>query len=188
MPDGHATILLRRVQDGDSKAVRELLPLVYDELRGLAAVQLRNERAGHTLQATALVHEAFLKLVGTDRMDWRGRSHFCGVASQAIRRILVDHARGKGRIKRGGDRDRAEFDEGMVQVEGLGASDIVGLDDALEKLSQRNERHARVVELKFFGGLTSEQAAEVLGVSTRTVDGDWAMARAWLRREMEPGQ
>jgi RNA polymerase sigma factor (TIGR02999 family) len=163
--------------------VDELLPLVYEELRGIAERALRNERSGHTLQATALVHEAYLRLVGTERMAFEGRAHFLAAGAQAIRRVLIDHARGKGREKRGGGWRRVSL-EGGDAADGGRWVDVVDLHEALMRLAQVSERQARLVELRFFGGLTNEEAAVVLGVSLRTVTGDWAMARAWLRREL----
>lgn len=157
--------------------------MVYDELRALAESCLQRERHGHTLQATALVHEAYLRLIKQEEVEWRNRAHFFAIAAQAIRRILVDHARGRQRAKRGGDRERVTLDEDVAITPDRDL-DVVELDEALEKLAQLNQRQARIVELRFFGGLALREVAEVLGVSPRTVDGDWCMARAWLRREL----
>ncbi len=180
------TILLKKAGDGDTSAVNRLMPLVYDELRALAESCLQRERPDHTLQATALVNEAYLRLVKQEDVEWRNRSHFFAVAAQAIRRILVDHARTHGRAKRGGDRQRVRLDED-VAVRGERDLDLVALDEGMEKLARLNERQARIVELRFFGGLGLKEVAEFLGVSPRTVDGDWSMARAWLRLELREG-
>ena len=180
MNKADVTQLVRRAAAGSDSAVNELLPLVYDELRAIAQSYLASERRGHTLQATALVHEAYLKLVDQSRVQWRGRSHFFAVAAQAVRRILVDHARSKGAAKRGGDRRQVELAE-AVEPEGKSTVDLVALDDALHRLRHLNERQARIVELRFFAGLTIDEIAEVLSASPRTVDSDWRMARAWLR-------
>ena len=180
------TTLLEQASSGDESAVRRLMPLVYDELRRLAEFYLRQERDDHTLQATALVHEAYLRLIKQDQVDWQNRAHFFGVAAQSIRRILVDHARHHQRIKRGGDRQRLALDDDVAMDEGRGL-DLIALDDALTSLGSLNKRAAEIVELRFFGGLTREEVAEYLGVSVRTVADDWRYARAWLRRELSPG-
>lgn len=180
------TQILKRASDGDDSAVNRLMPLVYDELRALAESYLQTERPDHTLQATALVHEAYVRLIKQEDVEWQNRAHFFAVAAQAIRRILVDHARGHQRAKRGGDRQRVCLDEDEVITEERGL-DLLALDEAMEKLAGLNERQSRIVELRFFGGLTAKEVAEVLGVSSRTVDGDWGMARAWLRRELWRG-
>lgn len=180
------TRLLNKAGDGDESAVNRLMPLVYDELRALAESCLQSERPDHTLQATALVNEAYLRLVKQEEVEWKNRSHFFAVAAQAIRRILVDHARTHGRAKRGGGRQRVKLDEDIAVREER-ELDLVALDEAMEKLAALNERQARIVELRFFGGLGLKEVAEFLGVSPRTVDGDWSMARAWLRRELREG-
>jgi len=167
---------------GSREAIDGLLSTAYEELRRIAEIHMRREYAGHTLQATALVHEAFLRLADQDAR-WNDRAHFCAVASQAIRRILVDHARSKGRAKRGGDRNRVTLHDHDA-VTGLPGVDILDLEEALEGLAALHARQARIVELRFFGGLTMPEIAEALGVSVRTVEGDWRMARAWLRREL----
>lgn len=177
------TLILERIDRGEAGAADALLPLVYEELRGIAEGALRNERRGHTLQATALVHEAYLRLVGTERMQFEGRAHFLAAGAQSIRRVLIDHARGKSRVKRGDGWRRIVLDTGAVSDD-LKAVDVLDLHEALEKLKELSARQAELVELRFFGGLTNEEAAGVLGVSLRTVTGDWAMARAWLRREL----
>jgi len=177
------TQILKKATSGDDSAVRHLMPLVYNELRALAESYLRHERSDHTLQATALVHEAYVRLIKQDEVEWQNRAHFFAVASQAIRRILVDHARARQRGKRGGGLQRVRLDEDVAVLEERDL-DLVALDESMEKLAGLNERQARIVELRFFGGLTLKEVAEFLGVSPRTVDGDWSMARAWLRREL----
>ncbi len=170
-------------------SAQELLPLVYDELRRLARKRLAGENRGHTLQPTALVHEAYLKLVDQSRVDWRGRTHFFAVAAMTMRRLLIDHARARGRAKRGGEWRRVTLAHPLVagQPEGLDLERVLSLDAALEKLAALDSRQARIVEMRFFAGLTVAEAAEVLGVSKRTVEGDWMHARSWLRREMSGG-
>jgi RNA polymerase sigma-70 factor, ECF subfamily len=180
------TQILVRASQGDESAVNHLLPLVYDELRALAESYLKSERPALTLQATALVHEAYLRLIKQDEVQWQNRAHFFAVAAQAIRRILVDHARGHARQKRGGGRERVRLDEDVAVLQERDV-DLVALDEALVKLAQLNPRQAQIVELRFFGGLSLRDVAEVLSVSPRTVDGDWSMARAWLRRALQRG-
>ncbi len=167
----------------DDPSADDLLPLVYDELRRLAEGYLRRERPGHTLQPTALVHEAYLRLVDQDRVDWQGRTHFLAVGAHMMRRLLIDHARGRGRVRRGGDRQRLTLDDEMAAVAGQDV-DLLALHEALETLAELDERQARIVELRFFAGLRVDEVAQVLGVSRRTVEGDWTHARAWLRREL----
>jgi RNA polymerase sigma factor (TIGR02999 family) len=161
------------------------MPLVYDELRALAESYLQRERPNHTLQATALVHEAYMRLIKQEDVDWRNRAHFFAVAAQAIRRILVDHARGHQSAKRGGDRKRVHLDQGLALPEP--DLDLLALDEALEELARLHERQSRIVELRFFGGLSLKEVAEYLGLSSRTVDSDWHMARAWLRGKLRKG-
>lgn len=180
---GAITEILQRVGRGNRSAVNELVPMLYDRLRALAAGHLEHESPGHTLQPTALVNEAYLKLVDQSRVQWQDRAHFLAVASHVMRRILVDHARGKKRVKRGGNRQRIELDEAC------GASfrqeiDLLEVDDALSQLAQRDARQAQIVELRLFGGLTMDEIAQVLGVSKRTVESEWTMIRAWLRRQL----
>jgi len=179
------TAALQLVQDGDSDAVNRLSELVYPELRALAGSYMRKESAGHTMQPTELVHEAFIKLVDQRDVDWRGRSHFFAVSAQAMRRLLVDHARRKKSRKRGGDVVKVSL-EGGAPLTLRNDADVLAVDDALGKLSEVNERHAKVVELRFFGGLKVHEVAEVLGGAARTVESDWTFARAWLRRELAP--
>lgn len=176
------TQLLARVQQRDASAAEQLMERVYDEFRAMAAAYLSREPAGHTLQPTALVHEAFLKLVDQDRVDWKGRSHFMAIGAQAMRRILVDHARQKGRAKRGGGRQRISLDEHLT-VWPYNEHDVLDVDDALEQLARLDPRQAKIVELRFFGGLTAAEVAEYLAVSKATVDREWRVARAWLRQQ-----
>jgi len=178
------TEMLGRIKGGDREAANQLLPLVYDEFRALANHYLQQERRNHTLQPTALVHEAYMKLVDQSRVNWQGKSHFFAVAAQAMRRILVDHARARHRDKRGGGRARVELDE-AVALSPQRDEDVLALDEALERLAALDPRQAKVIELRFFGGLSVEEVAEALGVSKRTVEGDWTFARAWLARELK---
>jgi len=186
------TLLLNSLAEGRSRApeagreaVDRLLPRVYDELRRLAESQLQQERTDHTLQATALVHEAYLRLVDQTRVVWRSRAHFFAVAAQAIRRILVDHARSHGRAKRGGAAHKLSLDDALTLSAATSGTDLLALDEVLDKFSREHADQARVVEMRFFGGLTTEEAAAVLGVTTRTVERYWEFARAWLYRELE---
>lgn len=176
------TKLLRDWRNGDQSALDKLLPLVYDELRRLAGHYLRGERHGHTLQTSALVHEAYLLLAGQE-IDWQNRSHFFGVASQAMRRVLVDYARSRNYQKRGGQVRHIALDEAVNLAEER-AAEVIALDEALESLTKFDPRKSRVVELRYFGGLSVEETAEVLGISTVTVMRDWSTAKAWLLREM----
>jgi RNA polymerase sigma factor (TIGR02999 family) len=177
------TQVLDAIDHGDNAAADRLMPLVYDDMRALAADYMQREPPGHTLQPTALVNEAFLRLVGQQRVEWMGRSHFFAVGAQIMRRILVDHARAKKRAKRGGDRQRIALTE-ECQVSPRPDIDLLEIDDALAKLAQRDARQAKIVELRFFGGLTVEEVAAVLGMSKRSVEAEWTMIRAWLRREL----
>ncbi|MEZ4654543.1 MAG: sigma-70 family RNA polymerase sigma factor [Candidatus Eisenbacteria bacterium] len=180
------TRLLQEVSDGQPAAASALLPLVYDELRRLAQHYLGQERPDHTLQATALVHEAYLKLIDQSRAQWIDRAHFFTVAAQAMRRILVDHARRKKRQRHGGGRVAVDLTEAVeIPADGLPAVDLVALDRALSRLAEHAPEKARVVEVRFFAGLPVEEIAEVLGVTTRTVRRYWQYAQAWLYREME---
>ncbi len=177
------TQLLIDASQGSRTALDQLLPQVYDELRRVAEAQLRNERAGHTLAPTALVHEAYIRLIAQDRVVWQNRAHFFALAAQAIRRILIDHARQRQARKRGGD-------WGRITLAGLPSDtpddqvDLLALEEGLAELANLHERQARVVELRFFGGLTEAEVAEVLGVHRSTVADDWALARAWLSRRL----
>lgn len=181
-----ATQILADLSKSDpSVAAAQLLPLVYDELRSLAARYLRRERRGHTLDPTGLVHEAFMRLVDQSRVDWQGKTHFLAVSAEAMRRILIDHARARKRTKRGKDWRRVAFDHVVSELTLLD-TDIIDFRDALQKLATLDARQARVVELRLFAGLSMEEIATVLEVSKRTVEGDWTHAKAWLRAEMGP--
>ena len=179
----NVTQLLIGWSKGDKEALDKLVPLVYDELRRQAARYLRHERVGHTLQTTALIHEAYLRLVDQKNAQWQNRAHFFGIAAKLMRRILVDHARTKKRAKRGGSDIRVSLSDANLKVQAQDL-DIVALDEALERLAAIDEQQSRIVELKFFSGLTVEETAEVLGISTATVKRDWSMAKAWLHREI----
>lgn len=189
--DTPSTSRVTRILDGAERLTREevlerLLPVVYDELRVLAAAQLRGERPDHSLQPTALVHEAYVRLVADDRTPWKDRGHFFRAAAQAMRRILVEHARSRGRDKRGAGRKR-------VSLSAVGAlswndpADLLALDEALRRLEKRDPRSAEVVLLRYFGGLSVAETAEALGCSERTVNRDWIFARVWLERALRPG-
>ncbi|MHC4447459.1 MAG: sigma-70 family RNA polymerase sigma factor [Planctomycetota bacterium] len=177
--EAEITHLLDAAGSGSSEALNELFPVIYEELRRLAASQLDRERPDHTLQATALVHEVYMRLVGQRSAGWKDRAQFFGVAAKAMRRILVDHARKRGAAKRGGARSRLPLDEIVLDFQQR-AADLQVLDDALTALAEVDPRKAQVVELRFFGGLTAEQVAQVLDISLRTVNRDWELARAWL--------
>jgi len=177
------TELLVGYQGGDKEALDQLMPIVYDELRRQAARYLRREQAGHTLQTTALIHEAYVRLVDQRNVQWQNRAHFFGIAAQLMRRILVDHARTKKRVKRGGSKVQVSLADATVAVKGPDL-DIVALDEALEHLAKVDEQQSRVVELRYFSGLTVEETAEVMGISTATVKREWSVARAWLHREL----
>lgn len=177
------TAILARVRAGDPAAIEDLYPAVYEPLRGLARGMLRRERADHTLQATALIHEAYLKLADLDRAAPEDRAHFFGIAARCMRQILVDHARRKNADKRGAAWDRVALDVALAGLEHEDI-DVIAIDAALERLAEQDPRKARVVELRFFGGMTLAEVAEALGVSLRTAEGDWYLARAWLRKEL----
>src|SRR6478735_3139275 len=183
------TQVLNAIEQGDPHAAEQLLPLVYDELRKLAAHRLAGEGPGHTLQPTALVHEAYLKLVGAEpQQPWNGRVHFFAAAAEAMRRILIDHARRKHRARRGGGMKRVELDDlGDVELVAEGQDDLLALDEALTQLAAADPRKAELVRLRYFAGLTLEQAAELLGISRATADRHWAFARAWLYDAMTQG-
>ena len=176
------TQLLQAWRDGDQAALDALLPLIYDELHRQARHYLRRERPGHTLQTSALINEAYLRLVD-QRVPWRNRGHFFGVAAQLMRRILVDHARTQQRAKRGGEEQCLTLDA-VAEMPAAQATDLVALDDALNTLAAQDPEQSRIVELRYFGGLTIAETAEVLGISHATVEREWALARAWLRLEL----
>ncbi len=182
--DNEVTLLLSALTRGDDGAASKLIPVVYDELRRLAASYMRRERPDHTLQATALVHEAFLKLVEQRSVNWQSRAHFFGVAAQLMRRILIDHARGHLRQKRGGEHKKVSLDEAFIFSEQQSA-ELLAVDESLTRLSKMDQRQGRVVELRFFGGLSVEEAAEVLGISPKTVKRDWSIAKAWLYADLK---
>ena len=178
------TRILSQIESGDPSAAEQLLPLVYDELRKLAAVRLAQEKPGQTLQATALVHEAYIRLVdGEQARHWNSRGHFFGAAAEAMRRILIGQARHKASLKAGGQRQRVDLADVEPEIQGP-QLDLIALDDALEQLAANDTRAAAVVKLRFFAGLTMPQAAEALGVSLATVENDWAYAKSWLRLQM----
>jgi len=176
------TSLVRTVAEGDRLAADQLMTELYGEFRSLARRYLDREPSGHTLQPTALVNEVYLKLVDQTQVDWKGRTHFFAIGAQVMRRVLVDHARSKGRLKRGGDLRRAEVDVSLISARS--AADVLAVHEAIEDLEKLDPRQARIVELRFFGGLSVAEVAEVLGLSRRTVEAEWTMIRAWLRRRL----
>jgi len=186
-PPGEVTVLLGEMKLGSRDALAGLIPLVYKELRRVAGHYMRDERASHTLQPTALVHEAFLRLVGQDRADWQNRAQFMGVAAQLMRRILVDHARRRAAAKRGVgitlQEDILERNAGTDRTE-----EILAVDEILIRLAELDPRQARIAELRYFGGLSVEETAEAMGVCARTVKNDWAMAKGWLRSQLAAGR
>ena len=183
-PATDVTQLLANWSKGDRSALEQLTPLVYDELRRLAARYLRRERPGQTLQSTELVHEAYLRLIDQRSVQWQNRAHFFGIAAQMIRRILVDHARSRQARKRGGTAYRVTLDEAIAAAPEQRDLDLVALDEALNQLSLIDPQQGRIVEMRFFGGLSIEETAEALRISPATVKRDWTMARAWLFREL----
>ncbi len=186
MQSGHVsqvTRILKDLRNGDCSAPQRLWQAVYDEFRKLAAGYLGRERKSHTLQPTALVNEAYLKLVNQGSVDWKGRTHFFAAGAQAMRRILVDYARQHQAAKRGGGRQRITFDEGLL-VDSPHEEDLLALEDAMTKLARLDPKQAKMVELRFFAGLTVAEVAEVLQMSKRSVEREWTMVRAWLRREL----
>jgi RNA polymerase sigma factor (TIGR02999 family) len=185
-PRQHVTQMLIDWSKGDTDAPQRLMPLVYEELRQLAHQYLQRERPDHTLQATGLVHEAYLRLVDQSTTTWQNRAHFFGVAARLMRRILVDYARSHRAAKRGGNWDKLAFDEALAPSDERSV-DLIALDDALKDLGALDSRQSQIVELRFFGGLTVEEVGEVLEVSPRTVKREWRMAKAWLRREIMSG-
>ncbi len=186
-PQGEVTRILQLLggEDPDAAAAA-LLPLVYDQLRALAASYFARQPVGHTLQPTALVHEAYLKLAGGENAQWESRAHFFAVAARAMRQILMNHARDKAAAKRGGGWHKITLDEAVTPPGSASREiDLIALDDALEKLAGLSERQARIIELRYFGGLTIDETAHVLGLGTTTVEDDWHVAKAWLRRELK---
>jgi RNA polymerase sigma factor (TIGR02999 family) len=180
---GDITRLLSKAQEGDRESLDELLPIVYHELRIIAKSKLRSERENHTLQATALVHEAYLRLLEQTEVDWKNRLHFFSIASEMMRRILVNYAVQRNAQKRGDGATRLELDE-AVSYAAQKDFDLVALDDALKELAEYDEKQAKIVELRFFGGLTIEETAEVLEISDSTVKREWRMAKAWLKTRL----
>lgn len=183
---GEVTVLLQQIRSGDSDAAQKLIPLVVDELRRLAWLQLRNERPGHTLQATALVNEAYLRLVSDQARDWQNRAHFIGVSVSVMRRILIDHARRKRALKRDSGEDASADARDYAGLSYEQADELIALNIALDRLEEMNSRQRQVVELRYFGGLSLEETAEVLNVSPVTVKRDWVAARAWLKAQVRP--
>lgn len=177
------TQLLKDWSDGDGRAPAQLMPLVYEELRRLADRYMSHERSSHTLQPTALVNEAYLRLIDQTRVDWQSRAHFFGIAAQLMRRILLDYARAHNAGKRWGAAKRLSLDDAAILPEQR-ASDLIALDEALESLAKMDARKSRIVELRFFGGLGVDETAELLGIHRATVLRDWAVAKAWLHREL----
>jgi len=177
------TQLLIQWSNGDKAALDKLMPLIYDQLRQLARHYMNRERAGHTLQTTALVNEAYLRLINRKQVHWQNRAHFFAIAAQLMRSILVDHARSHAYAKRGGGARKIALDEALA-VSQQRAADVVALDDALKRLAEIDQQQSRIVELKFFGGLTIEETAEVLGLSPATIKREWSTAKAWLYHEL----
>jgi RNA polymerase sigma factor (TIGR02999 family) len=173
------------MQRGDKTAVEKLLPLVLGEMKRLARNYMKSERVGHTLQPTALVNEAYLRLAGYQRMDWQSRSHFIGVAASVMRQILIDYSRKRLAQKRGGEYEVVPLEEGRMLLTRAQSEELLELDEALKELSAKNPRHAKIVELRHFGGLSVEETAEALDISPVTVKRDWVLARAWLRARLE---
>lgn len=178
------TRLLDDLSEGNRQALDRLLPLVYEELQHMAHAQLRRERAGHTLNTTALVHEAYIKLVEQRKQQWQGRGHFFAIASMAMRRVLVNYAKARSRIKRGDGYVPVSLDQVAEPISEARAEEIIALDEALDRLSAINQRAASVVECRYFGGLSIDQTGDALGVAPMTVKRDWLMAKTWLRREI----
>jgi RNA polymerase sigma factor (TIGR02999 family) len=181
------TRILNAIEQGDGRAIDQLLPVVYQELRRLATQKLARERPGQTLQATALVHEAYLRLVGAESQTWKGRTHFFAAAAEAMRRILIESARRKHRLKRGGNQQRVDVDEAEIVIEGP-SEDLLALDEALARLETSDKVKAEVVKLRYFAGLTLEQAAELLEISPTTAKRHWTYARAWLYKAITSGR
>jgi RNA polymerase sigma factor (TIGR02999 family) len=180
------TRILTAIEQGDVRAADELLPLVYQELRRLAAQRMKQEKPGQTLQATALVHEAYIRLVGTESQNWNSRAHFFAAAAEAMRRVLIENARRKKRIKHGGDRQRIDLDKVDLSIDGP-SDELIALDEALTKLATTDTVKCELIKLRYFAGLTIEQAAGVMGISQTTAKRYWTYARAWLYREIIKG-
>ncbi len=186
-PTGEVTVHLRAWASGDSSALGEIVPLIYEELQRLAHNQLRRERRGHTLDTTGLVHEAYARLVNLNQIAWTDRAHFLALAATSMRRVLINYAEARRAQKRGGGQQAVSIDDAPIQLQSdapTNIEDLIALSDALERLGELDERQAKVVEGRFFGGMTVEETAEVLGISPATAKRDWTMARAWLNREL----
>jgi RNA polymerase sigma-70 factor (ECF subfamily) len=183
---GEVTRLLAEIRGGNSEAESQLIPLVYNELRRLAHHYMKSERSNHTLQATAVVHEVFLRLVKQRNVSWQSKAHFLAVAASLMRRVLCDYARSHGRTKRGAEYDRVSLDEALVFSKEI-SYEVIDLDRALTLLGELDPRQSKIVEMLFFGGLTVEETAAALGISPKTVKRDWSVARAWLYRELQKG-
>ena len=181
------TEMLIELTDGNKEVVNHILPHIYDELRRLASSYLRKERSNHTLQPTALVHEAYMKLIDQNRVKWQNRAHFFGIAAQVMRRILMDHARKHQAEKRGGEYEKLPIEEEILIVSHDKSAELIALDEALEELSKLDPDKAKIVELRYFGGLSIEETAEVMGVSVPTVNRHWKMAKAWLFSQISNG-
>lgn len=187
-PDGDVTLLLTEIRAGNQEAVNQLVPLIYDELRRMASAYMRGERPGHTLQATALVNEAYMRLVGGQEGKWENRAHFFAIAAHTMREVLLDHARRHRADKRGGgDLRRVEMDD-ELSIAADKLDDVLAIDEVLERLTQIDPRQGRLVELRFFAGLNMDEAAEVMGISPETVKREWRSAKAWLHRELATGK
>lgn len=182
--DGEITQMLLELTDGNKEVVNQILPHIYDELRRLAGSYLRRERSDHTLQPTALVHEAYMKLIDQNRVKWQNRAHFFGIAAQVMRRILMDHARKHTAEKRGGDAEVLPIEEEILIVSEDRSSNLIALNDALDELAKMDPDKAKIVELRYFGGLSIEETAEVMGVSVPTVNRHWKMAKTWLYSQL----
>jgi RNA polymerase sigma-70 factor, ECF subfamily len=181
------TQLLIQMTDGNTEAVNQILPLIYSELRKLASSYLRRERSNHTLQPTALVNEAYIKLIDQKKVKWQNRAHFFGIAAQVMRRILLDHARKHTAEKRGGDAEVLPIEEEILVVSHEKSAELIALDEALDNLAKIDEQKAKIVELRYFGGLSIEETAEVIGVSVPTINRQWKMAKAWLYGQVARG-
>jgi RNA polymerase sigma factor (TIGR02999 family) len=181
---GEVTLILARLREGRQEAANELVPLVYGELRRMAGAYMQHERPGHTLQATALVHEAYMRLVGEESVEWQNRAHFFAIAAHTMRQVLLDYARRRHADKRGGINARKVDIDAELLVGENTLEDVIAIDEALERLAAIDPRQSRLVELRFFAGLSVEEAAEVMGISAVTVKRDWRMAKAWLHREL----
>ena len=184
-PDGTVTLLLTQVRDGNQEAANQLIPLIYKELRQMAGACMRGERPGHTLQATALVNEAYMRMVGSRPVEWQNRAHFFAIAAHTMREVLLDYARRSRAAKRGGaDARQVDLDE-QFPIASDKLEEVIAIDEALERLALIDPRQSRIVELRFFAGLNVEEAAEVMGVSPKTIKREWRSAKAWLHREMD---